>query len=123
MRRRRERNLQRSYRIGSEDWLGFPAWLCSLLLLLLYIVLDSLYDLDCFFCAAAAMTRSVRMLLNWFWLTLALSLSLIVLVCLCVRCCSTTSQLIPYCGLLNVAPGVKSSTGNLKRSITPHSAS
>lgn len=71
----------------SEDWLGFPAWLCSLLLLLLllYIVLDSLYDLDCFFCAAAAaMTRSVRMLLNWCWLTFALSLCLIVLVCLCV---------------------------------------
>lgn len=65
------------------------------------------------------------MLLNWFWLTLALSLSVsdCARVFVCVRCCSTTSQLIPYCGLLNVAPGVKSSTGNLKRSITPHSAS
>lgn len=89
-------------------------------LLLLYIVFDSLYDLDTFFlccccydqeryrCAQLALAHSRLLSLS---LSLAFSVSHCARVFVCVRCCSTTSQLIPYCGLLNVAPGVKSSTG------------
>lgn len=84
-------------------------------LLLLYIVFDSLYDLDTFFFVLLLLRPGALSLCSTGFGSLSLSLSFSVSHCarvfVCVRCCSTTSQLIPYCGLLNVAPGVKSSTG------------
>lgn len=98
------------------------------LLLLLYIVLGSLYDLIWYgydMVAWMLLLQHARSnLLDIAQLAASHIFSLsrfsVYLGCGSVRCCSTTSQLFPYCGMLNVAPGVKRSTGNAKRSVAQH---